>query len=132
MGRSYGSSQPAQVVNSGPGVLHLPPGPLFTTWAGWLLPYDRPIYLLGGHESEVAASARDLALIGIDDVRGWVTTSTVLNRWLDRHGEPEVMVRVSLDDALERAQRGDAVLLDVRARGECAAGHAPCAVHIPL
>src|SRR5206468_944519 len=99
---------------------------------GWLLPYDRPIYLLGGHESEVAASVRDLALIGIDDVRGWVTTSTVLNRWLDRHGEPETMVHVSFDDALDRAQRGAAVLLDVRERGEYVAGHAPGAVHIPL
>ncbi len=115
-----------------PGVLHLPPGASFTNWAGSLLPYDQPIYLLGGHESEIAASVRDLALIGIDDIRGWTTTSTVLNRWLDRHGEPETMVRVSFEDGLERADRGAAVLLDVRERSEYAAGHAPGAVNIPL
>src|SRR5206468_6180427 len=46
-----------------PGVLNIPQGSSFTNWAGSLLPYDRPVYLLAGSESDVAAAVGDLALI---------------------------------------------------------------------
>ena len=115
-----------------PGVITLPPGRSFTRYAGTLLPYDRPIYLLGGHESEVASATRDLALIGIDDVRGWANPSTVMIGWSHRHGDPERMVSVSFEEALPRVESGVAVLLDVRDPSEFAAGHAPRALNIPL
>ena len=115
-----------------PGVLALPPGRAFTKYAGTLLPYDRPIYLLGGHESEVASATRDLALIGIDDVRGWANPATVMIGWSHRHGDPERAVSVSFEDALPRVESGEAVLLDVRDPNEFAAGHVPRAVNIPL
>jgi hydroxyacylglutathione hydrolase len=115
-----------------PGVLHIPAGGLFTTWAGWLLPYDRPVYLLSGNEADVAACARDLALIGIDDVRGWAMTATVINGWTHRHGAPETLARIGFSDAVERMRRGELVLLDVRSRAEYRAGHVPGVTHIPL
>ena len=115
-----------------PGVLHLPAGDSFTKYAGTVLPYDRPVYLLAGAESEVAAAARDLALIGIDDIRGWANPSTVMIGWNHRHGEPERMVGVDFDEVLRRAEASAAVLLDVRERGEYAAGHVPGAVNVPL
>ena len=115
-----------------PGVITLPGGLAFLRWAGTLLPYDRPIYLLGGYESEVAAGVRDLALIGIDDVRGWAVTSTVLMGWAHRHLDPEKIVEVSFAEALRRIEGGAGVLLDVRETDEYRTGHAPGAVHIPL
>ena len=115
-----------------PGVITLPGGLAFLRWAGTLLPYDRPIYLLGGYESEVAAGVRDLALIGIDDVRGWAVTSTVLMGWAHRHLDPEKIVEVSFAEALRRIEGGAGVLLDVRETDEYRAGHVPGARHIPL
>ena len=115
-----------------PGVLHLPPGASFSKYAGTVLPYDRPVYLLAGAESEVAGATRDLAMIGIDDVRGWANPSTVMIGWNHRHGEPERLVRVAFEDVLRRVADGTALLLDVRDRGEYAAGHVPGAVSAPL
>lgn len=61
-----------------PGTLNVPLDDGFTTWAGWLLPYDRDVYLLVGDAggspahgaSCVAAAVRDLAMIGLDRVAG--------------------------------------------------------------
>ncbi len=115
-----------------PGVMTLPGGQAFPRWAGTLLPYDRPIYLLAGHESEIAAGVRDLAMIGIDNVHGWAVTSTVLMGWAHRHGDPEAIVNVAFADALTRTAKGAGILLDVRDPEEYAAGHVPGATHIPL
>ncbi len=115
-----------------PGVLNIPAGGPFTTWAGWLLPYDRPVYLLSGNEADVAAGARELALIGIDDVRGWAMTATAINGWAHRHGAPETLPRLGFSDAVERMRRGEMALLDVRNRAEYLAGHVPGATNIPL
>ena len=55
-----------------PGTINIPLNKSFTTWAGWLLPYDRDFYLIVdercGHCLEEAA--RDLAMIGLDRVAG--------------------------------------------------------------
>ena len=115
-----------------PGVIALPPSGSFSRYAGTLLPYDRPIYLLGGLETEVASATRDLALIGIDEVRGWANPSTVMIGWTHRHGDPERMVSVSFEDALPRVESGAAVLLDVRDPSEFRAGHVPGAMNVPL
>jgi len=115
-----------------PGTLNLPAGALAATWGGWLLPYDRPIVLLAGNEGDVAAAVRDLALIGIDNVRSWGLTSTALTFWGERHGAPEKMPTLEPVEAAERARRGELTLLDVRARDEYVAGHVPGAVLIPL
>jgi hydroxyacylglutathione hydrolase len=115
-----------------PGTLNLPAGALAATWGGWLLPYDRPIVLLAGNEGDVAASVRDLALIGLDQVRGWGLTSTALTFWNERHGAPETMATLEPAEAGARAQRGEVTLLDVRTRDEYVAGHVPGAVLVPL
>jgi len=39
----------------------------FTTYLGWVVPYGARLTLLGASAADVAAAARDLALIGLDD-----------------------------------------------------------------
>src|SRR5690606_9086613 len=46
-----------------PGTLNIGWGQDFTTWAGWLLPYDRPVHLLAEERGTVQAAVRQLALI---------------------------------------------------------------------
>ncbi|MCY0902504.1 MAG: MBL fold metallo-hydrolase, partial [Firmicutes bacterium] len=51
------------------GAINLPLNKSVVTWAGWLLPYDRPIYLLCG-EDQVGALVHALQSIGLDHVAG--------------------------------------------------------------
>src|SRR5690606_22360819 len=59
-------TRPAREFAAGhvPGTLNIPLNRSFNTWAGWLVPYDRPFYLLTDEEGRPGAideAVRDLA-----------------------------------------------------------------------
>lgn len=113
------------------GTLHIPMGPLFTTWSGWLLPYDRPSFLLASRIEDVRAAVRDLAMIGIDRVAGWFGADA-LAAWTAT-GRPLVTLpSMSASDAFARHAAGQITLLDVRGANEYATGHVAGVVHVPL
>ena len=114
-----------------PGVLGIPVGGSFPTWAGALLPYDRPITLLAPDRTRVMAAVRQLALIGLDRVTGWFG-SDALAVWAREKGPLAVTPQIAPGPAFTGAQRGELTLLDVRGRAEHAAGHVPGAQHVPL
>jgi hydroxyacylglutathione hydrolase len=114
-----------------PGVLTIPLSRTFSTWAGSLVDYAAPIYLLASSASSAAAALRDLALIGLDDVRGWFGPD-VVREWRANGGGLETTTEISALDAAQRLGGGDAVVLDVRGQQEYEAGHIPGARHIPL
>ncbi|HET7620545.1 MAG TPA: MBL fold metallo-hydrolase [Gemmatimonadaceae bacterium] len=130
--RNAGAFRAAHV----PGTLSIPAGRSFTGWAGWLLPYDRDIHLVaGGSGDEARASAEraamDLALIGIDRVRGYFTEDALAS-WEREHGALESIEGVGAA-ALQAKLKSRAVqLIDVRARSEWEAGHIAGARNIPL
>src|SRR5439155_11808593 len=79
--------RPSKEVLTGaiPGVLAIPVGGSFPTWAGALLPYDRPVTLLATDRARVMAAVRQLALIGLDRVTGWFG-SDALTVWAHEKG----------------------------------------------
>lgn len=114
-----------------PGSLNLPWGKDFTTWAGWLLPYDAPIYFVASDQAQARGAARDLALIGIDRAKGFVDQEA-LDWW---SGEVAPLQRTTVIDWLQadRAMEDeDALLIDVRSLTEWKEGHLPSAKHIHL
>jgi hydroxyacylglutathione hydrolase len=125
--------RPTRELLSGaiPGVLGIPVGDSFPTWAGALLPYDRPITLLALDAARVRVAVRQLAQVGLDDVHGWFGPDA-LTAWADRKAPLAVTPEIAADTAFARAGRGEIALLDVRGRAEHAAGHVPGALHIPL
>jgi hydroxyacylglutathione hydrolase len=114
-----------------PGTLSIPVGGSLPTWAGWLLPYDKPISLLATDEERVLAAVRQLAMVGLDHVRGWYGPGAFA-AWQRAKGPLAVTPSIEAREAFERAQRGELLLLDVRGLGEHAGGHVPGARHIPL
>ncbi len=110
-----------------PGTLNLPLTGSFVTWAGWLLPYTEPIYLLLGEGAEIrlAEIVRALSLIGLDHVAGYFAHRAGVARAVD---DPQIQPTELAD------MRGDhtPVVIDVRHEGEWHAGHLPSAIHIPL
>lgn len=113
------------------GALHIPLGKSFTIWAGWLLPYDRPIYLLAANREEAAKAKRNLAMIGLDDVRGWFGPDA-LSAYADAHGGLETTLQVKADELPDLIDSGEVAVLDVRNRSETAVGAVPGALNIPL
>lgn len=114
-----------------PGTVNIPEDRSFSRWAGSLLPFDRPIYLLAEHEEAVVEAVRDLAMIGLDRVDGWfglevLQTFEALGRRLESVGQ------IGIEEALRQIESGEAFLLDVRGAVEVEEGRIPGSRHIAL
>lgn len=99
-------------------------------WAGWLVNYNEPLYLIV--ESRHAYEAvRDLAYIGIDDVRGYFEPSAIDT--LAEAGHAPDSYEVATPEKLsQRILNGEVTLVDVRAESEWNEGHIPGARHVML
>jgi hydroxyacylglutathione hydrolase len=125
--------RPTKEVLAGaiPGTLTIPVGTSFPTWAGWFLPYDQPVSLLASDVERARSAVRQLAMIGLDRVRGWYGPGAFA-AWERARGPLASTPSIDAKEAFERAKKGELVLLDVRGSGEHAGGHVPGARHIPL
>jgi hydroxyacylglutathione hydrolase len=116
-----------------PGTINIPLNRSFTTWAGWLLPYDREFYLMADERDDVAIdlAARDLTMIGLERVGGFFGPD-VLAAWEAREGGLEATPQATLAELTGSNGSGAALIVDVRNAAEWAEGHLPGARHIPL
>ncbi|MGH7719988.1 MAG: MBL fold metallo-hydrolase [Gemmatimonadaceae bacterium] len=116
-----------------PGTINIPLNKSFTTWAGWLLPYGRELYLLTDERCPtcVDEAVRDLALIGLDDVAGYFN-SEVLETWAAEGETLATVAQLSPDEVRARIDQRSAVVLDVRAPSEWEHGHLPGVRNVPL
>jgi hydroxyacylglutathione hydrolase len=109
-----------------PGTINIPLNSAFTTWAGWLLSYDRPFYLIvdDTREHQLEEACRDLAMIGLDRVEGWFG-GDALTHWREASGSLEELRQVAAQEVERLLAEGEAKVVDVRARAEWEAGHLP-------
>ena len=115
-----------------PGTINLPLNTAFVSRAGWLVPYDRDVYLLTGDETDLVAqaAARELTLIGVERVRGWFGADALAS--VD-HSALQTIPQLTAAEVSRRMHGGqDAVIIDVRNTDEWERGHIEGAVHIPL
>jgi len=112
-----------------PGTINLPLNNSFVARAGWLVPYDRDVFLLAGEDGEMVAqpAVRELKLIGIDRVRGWFGADA-----LQDGAAGQTIPQLSATDVATRVRSGSAIIVDVRDANEWSQGHIPGAVHVPL
>lgn len=109
-----------------PGTINIPLDRSFTNWAGWLLDYDQPFYLIVDQTS-ANEIVRDLIYIGLDNIGG-VFDPAVVETW--RGTQSYTVIRPA--DIAERIINGEVVVLDVRGSSEWQEGHLPNAQHIML
>ena len=114
-----------------PGAINVPLTDSFPTSCGWLLPYDRPIYLVADGEEQAREAARDLAFIGIDACAGYFDVAA-LDGWGTEHGGLETIAVIDWVDADQAVLEENAFLLDVRDVKEWNDGHVPSAHHLHL
>jgi hydroxyacylglutathione hydrolase len=112
-----------------PDAISIPFGSNLPTWAGWVLPYDRPILLVVDQPSQVEAVITHLLRVGFDDVQGYLAGG--MDDW-ETAGFPLVTLpTLSVHDLKRRLDKGEKLtVLDVRTAGEWIAGHIDGAIHI--
>lgn len=122
--------RPTEVFAGGhlPGAINVPLNRNFIKYGGSLIPYDVPLILVSKDDSGSGCeeAARDLALIGLDDVSGFVTPSSLASI-----APLSTLERIAAGEAIERHAAGE-LLVDVRDGWEWDIGHVPNARHIPL
>ena len=128
-------TRPASAFAAGhiPGTINIPLDGSFITWAGWLLPYDRDLYLITDDACTDcgARAVRDLAMIGLDRVAGVFEHGT-LALWSAAGRALGAVTQTTPTDVFAMLERDAATVIDVRAPDEWAAGHVPGAQNIPL
>ena len=112
-----------------PGTINIPFNASFVTWAGWLVPSSADFYLIVDEATaaRLPEVSRLLALIGLDRITGWISTSAV-----SASAEPRRSPQLAIADLQARLTAGSVTLVDVRGANEWAGGHLPGALHIPL
>ena len=114
-----------------PGTLNIPFGKTFSTWAGWLLPYDHDVVLIAADAAQAARAAREMAMIGLDHVAGFTTADAVTAWKAAGHGVDTIPQTTGA--AIEgRITAQQVTVVDVRNRSEWLHGHIPGARHIPI
>lgn len=112
-----------------PNAINIPLGSNLPTWAGWVLPYDRPILLVVDQPSQVEEVVTHLLRVGFDDVQGYLEGG--LEAW-ETAGLPLARLHtLSVHDLHEKLQKsGSLTVLDVRTDKEWEEGHIDGALHI--
>ncbi|MEO6807965.1 MAG: MBL fold metallo-hydrolase [Isosphaeraceae bacterium] len=113
-----------------PGSINIPLGSSLPTWAGWVLPYDRPILIVPDDPADVAEVITHLLRVGFDDVQGYLEGS--LAGW-ETHGFE--LARLATNSVHELAAKlgtpsHPPFVLDVRTGSEWNSGHIKGALHI--
>jgi len=114
--------------------INIPLDASFTSWAGWLLPYDRDIYLIVEDDCETCAddAVRDLAMIGLDRVAG-VFGSGVVDKLIARRSDAiDTMPQASAGEVAAMLESGAVHVVDVRGHAEWESGHLPNVGNIPV
>jgi hydroxyacylglutathione hydrolase len=114
-----------------PGTISIPLATSFSSWAGWLLPYDADIHLIAEDARASAEAARELAMIGIDRVRS-VFHSDVIAAWVAAGGALDSVRQMTAAEVEAGRKAGTLNVIDVRWNNEWKEGHLPDTPNIPL
>jgi hydroxyacylglutathione hydrolase len=113
-----------------PGAINIPMSPNLPTWAGWVLPYERPLLLVAETPGQMPAAATHLTRVGFDDLAGYLDGG--IEAWETSGFPVTTLDTVSARELAAWLQRDPAgvLVLDVRADGEWRGGHVEGAMHI--
>lgn len=116
---------PAKAFAAGhvPGTINIPLK-MLANWAGWLLDYERPVYLIS-ELHELNEAVRILRKIGVEDIAG-VFSPESINRAELRTQQYATGTPADLQHSIES---GQVKLVDVRSEAEWKSGHIAEASH---
>ncbi|MBN1852034.1 MAG: MBL fold metallo-hydrolase [Pirellulales bacterium] len=115
-----------------PGAYHIDAAHNFSTFAGWLLPAEKPIVLVAASDTQVAHLTTMLRRVGLDDVVGYLNGG--MGPWIVGGMPIDHIPTTTVHEVEDWCKQGKKpmVILDVRAQSEWDTSHIDGAVHIPL
>ncbi|QEG33828.1 MBL fold metallo-hydrolase [Bythopirellula goksoeyrii] len=109
-----------------PDAINIPFGPTLPTWAGWVLPYDRPTLIVLDRPEQMHEVTTHLLRVGFDDIQGYLEGG--MDAW-EVSGYPLEKSSTLSVHSLNK-QLGEVTVLDVRTEKEWNGGHIEGAIHI--
>jgi len=111
-----------------PGSINIPAAANFSTWAGWLLPDDRPIVAVLDSPEQMEEIALCLLRVGFDRIAGYLEGG--ITAWEDAGLPPAHIGILPVEELAQREE--DFCIIDVRSEEEWNRGHIEGARHIEL
>jgi glyoxylase-like metal-dependent hydrolase (beta-lactamase superfamily II)/rhodanese-related sulfurtransferase len=113
-----------------PGSFHLDLAGNFSTFAGWILPPDKSLLLVGNNEEEIHRACVQLRRVGLEQVVGWLEGG--IHSWSIKALPLEHLPQISVHELKERLEQGkDTMVIDTRGKREWDEYHIAGTVHIP-
>ncbi|MBO8171598.1 MAG: MBL fold metallo-hydrolase [Bacillaceae bacterium] len=113
-----------------PGTINIPYNRSFTNWAGWLVDYEKPLYVMVDSASAEDV-IKDLHSIGIDNIAGTIELS-VIDKYQSEGGQLETYQEVNPVEVADKVKNQDVYVVDVRKQSEWDEEHIPGAQHVML
>ena len=114
-----------------PGALGIGVDGSLSTWAGWLVPYDKPLLLVAADPADVERGVRALVRVGLDGVEGWLEGG--MESWRQQGSRVDTLPQLSVQELATELAAGNGAaptVLDVRAASEWEQGHVAGARHL--
>lgn len=109
-----------------PGTVNVPAdNNTYVTYLGWLVDYERPVYLLLPSVDAEHGVLDDLRSIGIDDVPGYFSPEVAAH-------DTQALPVITAKELAKRLPKNGILILDVRGKSEFTEQHVVGARHIPL
>ncbi|MBP1764165.1 MAG: metal-dependent hydrolase, beta-lactamase superfamily [Firmicutes bacterium] len=101
----------------------------FATFAGWVLPPDKPLLLVLEDKNDMPVVLKALYSVGLDHVAGYLEGGMLA--YAASGLETARLESISVTEAKERYEKGEILLVDTRLKSEWELGHIQCTAHIP-
>jgi hydroxyacylglutathione hydrolase len=102
-------------------------------FAGWVLPYNKPILLILEDKEHLEMAVRYLLRLGYDNLDGYLcggVEACGLEAWYEEALPTEHIGLLTVQETKTRLDRNDFIVLDVRSEKEWNGGHIRGALHI--
>lgn len=109
-----------------PGAINIPFGATLPTWAGWVLPYDRPTLIVLNDATQMPEVTTHLLRVGFDEIQGYLEGG--MDAWQTSGYEMATLTTMTVQTLAESIN--DVTVLDVRTEKEWNKSHIAGAIHI--
>jgi glyoxylase-like metal-dependent hydrolase (beta-lactamase superfamily II)/rhodanese-related sulfurtransferase len=112
-----------------PGAYSIPLQGKFSTFAGWVIPFDQPLMLVAESDEELNEALLGLRAVGHDHVVGYLSGGML--KWINGGLRTNRIDTISVHELHDVLENPEYTVLDTRQFSEWEEGHIPGTIHAP-